>query len=491
MPKPNGRINLPFTNGFYQSRSLPLSAQRCVNWYTNVSETQTLSRECLFGTPGISMIDAGQMLEPNRGSHVMSEIPFFVNGNTLYRLNRTVNPDLTESFSVDSLGTIEGSGRVSMADNGLQLCIVVPGGKAYIFTQSPDSLVEITDPDFAGPAETVVFIDGYFVFNKTNSNIIFHSELRDGTAYNALDFAEAEADPDNTVALHVHRNTLYVLGKETIEPYSNVGSTEFVFAPIRGGVLNKGLRSTFGVHEFNQSFAFIGSGADEGEAIWLFQGGGLTKISTIPVDVLLQNATPEQLNESYVFYHSLNGAHFFGITFGAKTLSFDSTATKYGSRMIWHERSSRIDESDIQWRVSTLVNAYNRTLVGDIVDGRIGELNDEAYQEYGNVIVRLCAGQPFENTGVSMNIAQIEAVFDAGSGTLVNNPLVGMDYSDNGGRSFSDKLFRGLGKIGEYGRRTIWRRLGRFSRSRVLRFHFSENSNPSFLKLEANAKSGV
>ena len=491
MPKSNGRIDLPFTNGFYQSRSLPLSAQRCVNWYTNVSETQTLSRENLFGTPGIRLIDAGQMLEPNRGSHVMSEVPFFVNGNTLYRLNRAVNPDLSETFAIDSLGTIEGSGRVSMADNGLQLCIVVPGGKAYIFTQDPDSLVEITDVDFAGPAQTVVFIDGYFVFNKTDSNIIFHSELRDGLNYNALDFAEAEADPDNTVALHVHRSTLYVLGKETIEPYSNVGGTEFAFAPIRGGVLNKGLRSTFGVHEFNQTFAFIGSGSNEGEAIWMFQGGGLTKISTIPVDEMLQNATPEQLDESFVFYHSLNGAYFLGVTFGAETLVFDSTATRLGGRMMWHERSSRVDSEDVQWRVSSLVNAYNRTLCGDLVDGRIGELSDDIYTEYGNVVIRLVAGQPFENTGVSMNVAQIEATFDAGNGTPTNDPLIGLDWSDNGGRTFCDKLFRGSGLLGQYQRRTIWRRLGRFPKSRVLRFHYSEDADPSFIKLEANVKGGV
>lgn len=490
MPKSNGRIDLPFTNGFYQSRSLPLSAQRCINWYTNVSETQVLSRENLFGTPGITLIDEGEMLEPNRGSHVMNEIPFFVNGNVLYRLSRTVNPDLTETFTIDTLGTIEGTGRVSMADNGLQLCIVVPGGKAYIFTQDPDTLVEITDPDFL-VSETVVYIDGYFVFNATDSNVIFHSELRDGLNYNALDFAEAEADPDNTVALHVHRNTLYVLGKETIEPYSNVGGTEFAFAPIRGGVLNKGLRSTFGVHEFNQTFAFIGSGPNEHEAIWIFQGGGLTKVSTIPVDEMLQNATPEQLDESFVFYHSLNGAHFFGITFGAETLVFDSTATKSGGRMMWHERSSRVDSEDIQWRVSSMVNAYNRTLCGDLFDGRIGELSDEVYTEYGNVMIRTCATQPFENTGVSMNVAQIEATFDAGNGTPTNDPLIGLSWSDDGGRIFSDKLFRGSGKLGDYQRRTIWRRLGRFPKSRVLRFHYSENADPSFIKLEANVKGGV
>lgn len=478
---------LPFTNGFYQSRSAPLSSQRCVNYYTNVSETGTLSNENLYGTLGIDLVDSGQALEPNRGSHEMAGVPYFVNGDSLYKLVRTVNPDLTETLSVVDIGTIDGEGRVSMADNGYQLCIVVPGGKAYIVTTGPDAIAEITDPDFAGPAETVVYLDGYFVFNKTDSNIIFHSELRDGTNYNALDFAEAEADPDNTVALHVHRNTLYVMGTQTMEPYSNVGGTEFAFAPIRGGVINKGLRSTFGIAEFNNSFAFIGSGENEQVSVLRFQGGSVTEISTVPIENLIQNATNENLDNAFAFYHSANKAHFFGVTVGDRTLVFDSTASISSGRKIWHERSSRVDDNDIQWRVSTIVQAYNKTFVGDLQDGRIGELKDDVYMEYGNPIIRFFTTQPFENSTLPMKVSRIEVTMTAGSGSLTYSPKVVLSWSDDGGRLFSDGLIREIGKTGEYRNRTIWRRLGRFAKTRVLKFQFSDPYDPSFLKLEVTA----
>ena len=478
---------LPFTNGFYQSRALPLSAQRCVNWYTNVSEVQTLSGENLFGTPGISLIDSGETLEPNRGSHNMAGAPYFVNGNTLYRLNRVLDGLGNESFNVEALGTIEGSGRVSMADNGLQLCIVVPGGKAYIFSTGPDALVEITDAAFI-VSQTVVYIGGYFVFNASNSNTVFHSELRDGLNYNALDFAEAEADPDPTVALHVHRNTLYVLGSETIEPYTNTGGLQFAFSAIPGGVINKGLRSTFGVVEFDQTFAFIGSGANEQDSLFAFSGGGVVEIATIPVAQLIQNATPEQLDESFVFYHALNKAHFFGITAGSRTLVFDSTASGASGRKVWHERSSREDGQDIQWRVSSIVQGYNKTFVGDIIDGRIGEMKDDTYTEYDNSIIRVCTTQPFDNFATSMSVSRLETTMNAGQGTMTEQGRISLDWSDDGGRLFGDQLSRGMGLLGDYVRRTIWRRLGRFPKTRVLRFHFSDNSDPSFLKLEVNAK---
>lgn len=475
-------MNIPFTNGFYQSRALPLSAQRCVNWYKNVSEVDAFSRESLFGTAGINLIDAGSPIEPNRGAHVMNDEPYFVNGNNLYKMTRTVDAFGNETLAIVTIGAISGSGRVSMADNGSQLCIVVPGGDAYIYD---GSLQTISDPDFDGPCETVVFIDGYFVFNKTNSSKIFHCELRNGLSYNALDFAEAEADPDKVVALHAHRGVLYAMGTETIQPFTNVGALEFAFAPIRGAVISKGIRSRFAVRDFGRTFAFVGSGENEGEAIWAFTGSDVSKLSTIPLDFLLQNATPEQLDDCYAFSHSLNGAEFWGVTFGARTLVYDQTASSLSGRKEWHERSSRVDDEDIQWRVSSIVTAYNKVFVGDVIDGRIGQLSDDYFSEYGNSIVRYTAGQPFSNDGRSLAVSSIEATMNAGTGTADIEPQIGLCYSDDGGRTYSDMLFRGLGLRGEYERRAIWRRLGRFGKSRVLCFQFAGTTDPTFIKLEA------
>ncbi|GAG06996.1 unnamed protein product, partial [marine sediment metagenome] len=63
MPK----IQLPIANGFYASESLPISAQRCINWYPNIVQAQGLSQETLFGTPGIrQLVSTGVINEQNR-----------------------------------------------------------------------------------------------------------------------------------------------------------------------------------------------------------------------------------------------------------------------------------------------------------------------------------------------------------------------------------------------------------------------------------------
>jgi hypothetical protein len=135
--------------------------------------------------------------------------------------------------------------------------------------------------------------------------------------------------------------------------------------------------------------------------------------------------------------------------------------------------------------VASIVTAYNKVFVGDVIDGRIGQLSDDYFSEYGNSIVRYTAGQPFSNEGRSLSVSSIEATMNSGTGTPETEPQLGLCYSDDGGRTYSDMLFRGLGKRGDYERRAIWRRLGRFGKSRVLCFQFAGTTDPTFIKLEA------
>ena len=126
------RVNLPIANGFYLSDSLPISSQECVNWYPNTPQVQgALSAETLIGCPGIEQIlTTGEIRQVNRGAHVKDGFPYFLNGETLYRIDRSLDALGVEFFTSVIIGTIPGKGLVSMADNGKQLIVLVPGGNA-------------------------------------------------------------------------------------------------------------------------------------------------------------------------------------------------------------------------------------------------------------------------------------------------------------------------------------------------------------------------
>jgi hypothetical protein len=477
------RTPLPIANGFYESDSLPLSAQECTNWYVNIPQAAALNQENLFGTPGKVQLNADPgTRQANRGAHVLDGTPYFVNGNKLYRQNRTVSGAL-ETFTLTDCGTIEGTGRVSMADNGTQLCIQVPGGKGYIFTESPDSLVVITDVDFRanGNPQHVVFIDGYFLFT-TDSKKHIVSALNDGTSYNALDFGTAEADPDDIVAPIVFNNQLFIGGSETLEAFQNIGGADYPFKRT-GLFIEKGIAAAFSAIKGNKTFMFIGSGKNESPAIWELSGNTVEKISTTAIDSILQDET--DISSAFAWSYAQKGAYFVGFALSETTLVYDTITQR------WHERKSNVvtTQGVVQTqrdRANSAVQAYNRILVGDSEDGRIGELDLDTYTEYGRDIIRVAATQPFQNNMESFSVPEIELTMEAGVGNdAANDPVVLMDRSLDG-KTYKFARSRRIGKRGDFGHRTIWRRNGRAKRFETFRFTLSDPVKPVIIQLTAD-----
>lgn len=475
---------LPITGGSYPSRSPVQSNQQAINWYIQPAEGGGLSGEALFGTPGIfEQANTGTIEQVNRGSHVMAGIAYFVNGTTLYRVNR-ITVSGVDSFTTDNLGTIPGSGFVSLADNGIQLMILVPGGDGFIWVEDTTTFTKIIAAGFTanGNPQYVKFLDGYFVVTTDTKKFIV-SALNDGLAWDALDFGTAEADPDTIVSLIVNRNQLYIAGSETFEGFQNIGGAGFPFQRVPGLVLPKGLAAPFTLVEVAGTFAFIGGGTDESPSVYAFTGNDFQKISTDGIDELLRTATDEQIADAFAVAYSQSGAEFVCFTVANKTLCFNFTSKR------WTERSSRTTIgnviNDTKWRVNSLVTAYGRLLVGDSQDGRIGELDLDTESEYGENILRTLVPIPYSNDGKGFTVPSLELTMQSGVGTATNDPQIRLSVSRDG-RKFDDEISRGIGKIGQFNRRIIWRRVGRFERFAQLKFEMSGMVKPVIIKLEAN-----
>lgn len=407
-----GRIDLPFAGGFYAARSRQFSSQRCINWYPNFAQSDALNEYCLYPTPGVSQLFGAAVVDgPARGAHVMNGVPYFLCGNILYRIDRITDAVGNETLERAAVAQISGSARVRMASNRNQLCIVVPGESAWIYVEGATSAEQIIDPDFDGPADDVVQLDSVFVFCKTGTNRIFHSDLNDGTKYEPLDFTMVN---QLTVVrgLMVYRNQLYVMGDNATVPYANVGGTEFLFQVIPSAVIDSGLSAVNAKTNSRGAFVYLGGGQNEELAVWYCQGGSPVKISTDAIDYFLQNFSPDDIARAYMIQHSQSGSDFVALTIGRSTIVYDFTASQAAGRSVWHERSSRITNptgyTDRQWRVASLIQAYNRTLVGDIIDSRIGQIDDDYFTEYGTLVSRTLITQPFINLGARSRVSSIE-----------------------------------------------------------------------------------
>jgi len=480
-------------NGYYVSDSLPLSNQQCLNCYIDKPQAVALSDAMIKGSAGLSeILTTGAIDQINRGSHVKDGKPYFLNGSTLYRIDRTNDAEGVEVFTAVTLGTIDGDERCSFADNGTQLLVLVPNGKGYIIDESAGTVFQqITDVDFTttnGKPQHVVYVDSFFVVT-TDTKRIIKSSANDGLTWSALDFASAAADPDAIVAPIVVKNKLTIAGAETIEGFDNLGLPGFPFQ--RNGLfVSKGCFAPFSLVNINDGFMFIGGAVNESAAIWTLNGATPQKVSTTAIDTKLQEFTRDEIVESFAFSYAQAGAYFVEFSLPSVTFVYEVlTGT-------WSERQSQIVDTkgltqNVRHRVNSLVTAYGRVLCGDSQDGRIGELKLDNYKEYDNPILRAFSLQPLANQGDSFSLNSVELTTESGVGNDDQpEPEVRLSTCVDG-KSFNDPIPRAMGKIGEYNVRQVWARLGRFPRLGVLLFEFSDPCKFRALKLRVNIKTGA
>lgn len=486
---------IPIGGSFYRlDASLPISAQECVNLYSNIPQVVTPSKKQLLSPDGISFAaNAGENVY-NRGVHVFNNAPYFVQGPDLYRIDRSVDGFGAPSYvpvRVNGDTSIPGLDRVMLADNGEeggQMMIVCPEldnkFNAYIYTED-DGLVAVSDDDFDGPVGSIQYVDGYFLFTKKNGQKFFISDLRDGSSYISTDFSRAEADPDYVKASFIIRNQPYIWGSQTIQGFQNVGGTGFPFAYIQGSVQGTGLASIYAMVEERDRVAFLGGGENESPSIWITDGSRSERLSTIAIDQEISTYPQEVIEQCFCWKYAKSGAEFVGFTFpGKKCFVFDFASGE------WHTRESLNNLGEPStYRVSGVAECYGVLLVGDTSTSRIGILDSKANTEYGAQIPRRFVTPHVDNEGMPFFIDSVELVSKTGSGATIgqgSNPTISLSLSYDGGRTFGNRLERSVGAIGDYNMRTIWNRLGRSAREVCFKFEFSDPVSYAVTKVEVN-----
>lgn len=477
-------IPLPIGNGFYVSRSLPVSAQTCKNLYVSNPQTEgALSQAVLFGTAGLTgVISTGEIKQINRGSYVKDGKPYFLNGETLYRVDHSLDIVGNDIYSLATLGTITGEDRASFATNGKQL-IVIANGDGYIIDESSGTPFQvISDLDFKanGTPQQVVFLDSFFLVTTDEKKII-KSAANDGLNWNALDFGSAEADPDDITGIIAFKGQAFVAGTETIEVFENRGTAGFPFFKVGGFILNKGVTAPASLVKTSDSFMFVGGGRNEAPSIWALAGNSVQKIATDCIDSIIANMSNDEVKGCFAWSYAEEGAYFVGFTFASICLVYDLTSGK------WHTRESRIINArglteNVRFRANSMVSAYNKIMVGDSIDGRIGVLSMDTYTEYEMPIIREFVTMPVSVNGNSFSILAVELTVESGIG---DNPVYRLSTTRDA-RRFGYEKWRDSGAIGEYNKRVVWRRLGRFNRYAAMKFECSEPVKISIIKLEAN-----
>jgi hypothetical protein len=485
-------ISIDIGTGFYESDSLPFANQRCVNLYPVTPQAPALKSSALFNTHGLTEVarTSGLARDRNRGGWVFNDVPYFVNGTSLFRVDRMVNFGGQVTYETARIGTVDGSGFCSFADNGYQMLIINDNGTGYIYepTASP-SFYSISDAGFYanGTPKKVVFVDSYFIVSTDLDRAIISAPL-DGNDWNSLDRITAEANPDGVVAPLIIDNQLYLVGTRTIESYQNIGGAGVPFQRNSGFVVPKGCSAADTIINVGAVSYFVGRGQNEQPMVLMFDGNTTTKISTTAIDNKLHELTETQLASMFSWAYTLRGNQFVGFTSSEFCFVFDPTVGK------WHERESQVLSRGVvvtqPCRLRSVLGAYNELLVGDSQDGRIGIIDADVYREYDNTVVSFFTTSPLYTLGNSFSLPMVELLCESGVGNDQKaEPEVRMQIS-NDGATFSQPRTRLLGRIGQHKLRQIWRKNGRISQFAVFKISISDPVKRRLFGLELKIKQG-
>ncbi len=464
-------MQLPFAIQHYRHRSLPVSAQRLVNWFPEAQPADAKARVALLPSPGV--VEFTVVPEsPIRGAIAMQDKLFVVAGIGVYRIE--------DNGDVSYLGNVDGGASVSMAENGTQVIIVVPETTtAWIATATGVSVTEITDGDFGSPISVTV-LDGYAVFAQEDSAEFFISAINDATTYDALDFATAETSPDNIVALRRSQNYLWIFGERSIELWQNLGGEDFPLARNSGLYIERGCAAGFSVAAGFGRVFWLGDDL----CVYTNQNLEPVRISTHPIEQEISGYA--DIEEAIGWTYEQEGHQFYVLTFPDTRVTwvFD---LKSGA---WHERESTGYPG---WRCRYGTAFAGTTMAGDALNGTIWRIDAAVYDEGGEEIIRLASGTVVSAEGRRVFHRAMEIEMETGVGLVTgqgSDPQILMEFSDDSGRTWSNSRQVTIGAIGQFETRARFTRLGS-ARFRVYRMRMSDPVATSIMHAFVRADAGA
>jgi hypothetical protein len=442
-------VKTPILGSTYVARSTNAADARMVNLFAEIVPEGGKEPAFLQRAPGLRLL-ATVGFGPIRGLWSFGNYGYVVSGNSLYKLDT--------SYAATLLGTIAGTGPVSMSDNGTQLFIAAnPNG--YIYNANTNVFAPITDPDFPG-AVTVGYIDGYFVFNEPNSQKLWITALLDGTSVDPLDFASAEGAPDDLISLIVDHREIWVFGTNSTEVWYDAGTAAFPLQRIQGAFNEIGCAAAYSVAKMDNSIFWLGADARGRGIVYRANGYSGQRISTHAVEWHIQQYG--NLSDAIGYTYQQDGHSFYVLIFPQANTTWVYDA----STQAWHERAGWSNGSFTRHRSNCQMAFNNEIIVGDFENGNIYAFDLDVYADNGQIQkwLRSWRALPTGQNNLKRT-AHHSLQIDLESGVGLNlgqgsDPEIMLRWSDDGGHTWSNYHTASIGKIGEYYRRVFFRRLG-------------------------------
>jgi hypothetical protein len=459
-------MQIPILNGIFADESGDFRTSYPVNMVP-VPKATGISAGYLRPADGIIAFGAGPGID--RGGINWRGICYRVMGIKLVKVEA--------NGKVTVLGEVGGAGQCSFDYSFDRLAIT---SSLKLFYYDGLNLIKVVDPDL-GPVLSVMWIDGYFAC--TDGSYIVVTELSDPMQVSPLKYGSSEVDPDPIVALRKTHNELVAVNRYSIEFFQNAGGSLFPFQRISGANISKGCIGTHAVCVMQDSLVFIGSGRNEGLAV--YAGGNATalKISTREIDQLLLNYSEAELSLVLLEARVQKGHQHLYMHLPDRTLVYDVEASKILQEPVWFALTSSLI-GFAKYRARNFVYVYDAWICGDTLQAQCGKLTVEVSSHYGTDVRWEFGTMVVYNGSRSAVVHELELVCLTGHVALGKDPTVSTSYSLDG-ETWSQAVSIRAGKLGERLNRLVWLQQGLLGMWRIQRFTGDSQTFLSCARLEA------
>jgi len=365
-------------------------------------------------------------------------------GSYLYALNGSTLIRIATDMTQTNLGNIDTSAGIAwIRGDGANLSIV-DSTKGYFY----DGALQYITLPFSGTPSSLTYQDGYHIVSEANSARFYISELYDPSSWDPLDYATKEGATDNLRCVHSHNRDLWLLGESTLEVWYNSGDV-FPFTRYQGGFINIGCKAARSVASDDVSVFWLDNN------LRVRRGVGVQSaiVSTPQIDYQIYALTGHA--DAIGFCYFQEGHGFYQLTIADKTFVYDTTT------QFWHTRASGAGDNRHPAQCYAFFNDLH--LVGHYNDGKIYYFNVNAYDNGGEMMRAIRAAQVVHSDEKRIFHGKLQIEFEGGVG---GNAI--LDWSDDGGHTWSSPYTVSIGEAGDYSHRAIWRKLGA-SRNRIYR----------------------
>jgi hypothetical protein len=452
------------------------SSQRLLNAYPEALGQAAKSPLPIYGVPGTSRFDGGAtgLNGPCRGM-------FYVSGKGLYVVAGSAAALFDDQGSATSVsGTVGGSAMVIMAANQRpdpQVGIVA-GNVYYVLDTATNTISKPNIPALPA-ANSVTFLDGYLVFSIPDGRI-FHTALNDALTVNALSFATASSRSDGLRRIVTHRGALIALGETSLEIWEDAGTTPFAFARIRADI-DIGCIAEQTVATVADALIWV----DHNGVVRQLTASEPVRISTHALERAISALTWNERRALRAAYTHFNGHDFYAVTSPYWTWELDLATG------LWHERASG---GLSNWFAQGFSSFNGKVVIGSSQDASLHVLDGTSQTESGNPYLFLAQSAPLHDFPGGLIVDQLDVDIIPGTGITgadadAANPKLMLDWSDDGGRTWTGGRIASLGCVGERHAAASFHQLGATLRAgRTFRLSSSSSVMRGILNAEARVR---